>query len=90
MRLDAPNPVLEARAAWEKHRNEKDEQLFIMLLPMLRRSASADGQWRGAYSHDTNHCSRIIRIAKIGPLRCSNRARQKMKAVRDRRPRRVE
>lgn len=52
-----------------------DEQLFIM----LRRSASADGQWRGQANCDANLCSRIIKIAKIGPQRCSNGAREKMK-----------
>lgn len=77
--LNAPNPALRARFAWEKHRNEMDEQLFIMLLPMQRRCASADGQWRGQANCDSNHCSRTIKIAKIGPNRCENRARQKMK-----------
>jgi hypothetical protein len=52
-----------------------DEQLFIM----LRRSASADGQWRGPANCGANLCSRIIKIAKIGPQRCSNGAREKMK-----------
>jgi hypothetical protein len=73
------NPALKATFARQKHRNEMVEQLFIMLLPMPRRRASTGGQWRGAAHGDANHCSRIIRIAKIEPKNCSNRAREKMK-----------
>jgi hypothetical protein len=37
-----------------------------MLLPMPLRRPSAVGQWRRAYSHDTNHRFRTVSIAKIG------------------------
>jgi hypothetical protein len=42
--VNAPNPVLTPTRAWEMHRVEMDEQLFIMLLPMRRHSASAGSQ----------------------------------------------
>jgi hypothetical protein len=73
------NPALKATFARQKHRNEMVEQLVIMLLPMPRRRATTGGQWRGAAHGDANHCSRRIRIAKIEPKNCSNRAREKMK-----------
>jgi hypothetical protein len=86
VRLNAPNPGLEATLASEKHRNEVEEQLAIMLLPMPLRRTSAVGQWRGAYSHDTNHRFRTISIAKIGGSKLFPSRAPENEAVRDRRP----
>lgn len=84
--LNEPNPGLEATLASEKNRNEVKEHLVIMLLPMPLCRPSAVGQWRGAYSHDTNHRFRIISIAKIGGSKLLASRAPEYEAVRDRRP----
>jgi hypothetical protein len=85
VRLNAPNPGLEATLASEKHRNEVEKQLVIMLLPMPLRRPSAVGQWRGADSHDTNRRFRITSIAKIGGSKPFASRAPENEAVRDRR-----
>ncbi len=84
--LNALNPGLEETLALEENRNEVKEQLVIMLLPVPLCRPSAVGQWRGAYSHNTNHRFRIISIAKIGGSKLLASRAPENEAVRDRRP----
>lgn len=70
----------------EKNRNEVKEQLVIMLLPMPLCRPSPVGQWRGAYSHDTNRRFKIISIAQIGGSKLLASRAPENEAVRDRRP----
>lgn len=86
MHLNALNPGLEETLALEENRNEVKEQLVIMLLPVPLCRPSAVGQWRGAYSHNTNHRFRIISIAKIGGSKLLASRAPENEAVRDRRP----